>query len=74
METITKTLSEAFYSPAIDDTAFKPMMDLMEHDKKAKHKKPLFSLLKGIGSSVFNIEVNLTQIKKAFQYYNGLNQ
>lgn len=71
---ITKTLNEAYYSPAIDESAFVPMLELIRNDKKNKQKKLLFSLLNGIGSANYNTEVKPNQIKKAFQFYNGLNQ
>jgi len=71
---ITKILNEAFYSPAIDDSAFEPMMELIANDKKTSQKKLLFSLLSSIGSSKYNIEITATQIKKAFQFYNAINQ
>jgi 3-dehydroquinate synthase len=74
LEELTKILNEAFYSPAIDDSAFKPMMELIANDKKTSQKKLLFSLLSGIGSSKYNIQITTLQIKKAFQFYNGLNQ
>lgn len=74
LNSIIQSLNEAFYSPAIDQTAFKPLMELISNDKKANQKKMLFSLLKGIGSSTYNVEVKDIQIKKAFEFYNGLNQ
>lgn len=71
---ITQVINLAFYSPAINDSAFEPMMALIANDKKSGQKKLLFSLLNGIGSSKYNIEITAAQIKKAFQFYNAINQ
>ena len=42
---------------------------LMQHDKKNAHGKLKFSLLKAIGESVFDQEIPIEEIPKAFDYY-----
>jgi 3-dehydroquinate synthase len=71
---ISDVLTAAFYPPLIDSTAFKLLIDLMKNDKKTRNSKFRFSLISGIGSSKYDVEINEAQIKKAFQFYNALHQ
>ena len=71
---ITNQFAESFFFPLLDDSLFSPMMELLKNDKKNKGDKLQFSLVSGIGRCNFDVEVVPSQIKKAFRFYNSLNQ
>ena len=48
------------------------LIDIMRHDKKNVSGKILFSLVKGIGNSVYDVIVEEQIIKKALDYYDSL--
>ncbi len=51
---------------------YKSILELIQHDKKNKNTIIRMSLLKGLGSCIFDQEVSLVQIEKAFVNYTTL--
>jgi 3-dehydroquinate synthase len=53
-------------------TQYKTIFELIQHDKKNKNTIIRMSLLKGLGSCLFNQDVSNAQIEKAFANYTTL--
>ncbi len=66
---ITHVLYAQFGSYPLHNLSVSSLLEFMKNDKKASSGKIRFSLLSGIGSCTYNIEVNASQIKKAFDFY-----
>ncbi len=47
----------------------KRVLELMKYDKKNRAGKFRFSLLKGIGRAVFDVECSATQVRDSIEYY-----
>lgn len=66
---VEKVLKDVFYLQDIRQLSLSSIMETMKHDKKASKDSFRFSLIDGIGTCKFNVEVREAHIKKALDYY-----
>ncbi|XZQ51520.1 MAG: 3-dehydroquinate synthase [Candidatus Karelsulcia muelleri] len=72
-EEINMIISLLYENIKIYNSHISKIIDFMKHDKKNENNKIKFSLLKKIGYSIFNKEVDLFLIKKSFKKTNMIN-
>jgi 3-dehydroquinate synthase len=69
---ISKGILKTFKKISFNVSDYKPIIDLMKHDKKNSHGVINFVLLERIGQAKIDCQVNHTIIVDAFTYYNSL--
>ncbi|MFL0352514.1 3-dehydroquinate synthase [Xanthomarina sp. GH4-25] len=68
---IKETITQIFGKPIIQKEDFHPIIELLKFDKKNEHGKINFVLLKTIGETKINCQVENNLIIEAFNYYNS---
>ena len=69
LEEVKNTITHTFPRIELEEPDFKPIMDLLKHDKKNSHGNINFVLLEEIGKPIIDCEVKHDQIMSAFQFY-----
>ncbi|MBL7919739.1 MAG: 3-dehydroquinate synthase [Bacteroidia bacterium] len=69
LEEVTSTLKKTFETTKIE-LALGTVLELLKNDKKTSKNKFRFALINKIGTAKFDVEVNDTHVKKAFDHYN----
>ena len=72
LQSITAELSKTFAKVEINTNDLKPIINLLQYDKKNSHGIVKFVLLESIGKAKINCEVNNNLILEAFDYYSEI--
>lgn len=71
LNTVTQLILHYFDLPAIPESAFSHLLELIKQDKKNSLGKNRFTLLQGIGNYSINNSVEETEIIASLKYYNS---
>jgi len=74
LELISKQIVRYFGLVKIDDKAIREVCSLVKHDKKNVDNTIMCSLLNGIGTVLFDQEIDTMEIKESLIYYRNLNK
>lgn len=69
---ITTYISQLYPSYHLKKESFKPLMELMQSDKKNENGQIMFSLLSEIGKCDYNCRVSESDILESFAYFNAI--
>jgi 3-dehydroquinate synthetase len=70
---ISSTIRSWYVIPALDETAFDGLVELMKNDKKNSANKILGCALKGIGNCSWDVAYTDREIKEGLKYLLKLN-
>ncbi|MCU0438319.1 MAG: 3-dehydroquinate synthase [Raineya sp.] len=72
LEEITLFIKQHYSKPYLSSEMIENVINLTFQDKKNEQGKHKFVLLKSIGEAVFDVEVNISEIKSALSYLNAI--
>lgn len=74
LELISQQIVRYFGLVKIDDKAIGKVCSLVKHDKKNVDNTIMCTLLKGIGTVLYDQEIDVVEIKESLIYYRNLNK
>ncbi len=74
LELISNQILRYFGFVNIDDQAINGACSLVKHDKKNIDNKIMCTLLKGVGTAIYDQEIDTMEIKESLIYYRNLNK